>query len=274
MLDRAGDAHRDVELGRDDLAGLADLVVVGDEPRVHCGARGADGRAQLVGERVQEMEILAVAHASSPRDDHPRRGQLGPLRPGQLLSDETRRRAFRPLRNGRDRRAGRPVWRAIEGGATDGDHLDGIERLHRSQAVARVDGSHERIRSEDRRDVGDLRHVEQARDARHEILADRRGTGQHMSVVARQAGDEVCQGFGQCMFVGRCIHQQHLGHACDARGPCRSRFAGMPRDKHVHLGADPQRGGHRGARGVLDFAVGVFGNHQNGSHVRSPSLPS
>ena len=39
MLDRAGDADGDIELGRDDLAGLADLLVVGHIARVDRGAR-------------------------------------------------------------------------------------------------------------------------------------------------------------------------------------------------------------------------------------------
>ena len=48
MLDRAGDADGDVDFGRNDLAGLADLIVVGDLARIDCRARGADGCAQLV----------------------------------------------------------------------------------------------------------------------------------------------------------------------------------------------------------------------------------
>ena len=56
MLDRAGDADGDVELGRDDLAGLADLLVVRRIAGVDRGARGADGGAQLVGQR---LDVLA-----------------------------------------------------------------------------------------------------------------------------------------------------------------------------------------------------------------------
>ena len=54
VLDRARDADRDVELGRDDLAGLADLVVVRHEAGVDRGARGADRGAELVGERLED----------------------------------------------------------------------------------------------------------------------------------------------------------------------------------------------------------------------------
>ena len=69
VLDGAGDADGDVELGRHDLAGLADLVVVGHEAGVDRGARGADGGAELVGERLEHLEVLARAHAAAARDD-------------------------------------------------------------------------------------------------------------------------------------------------------------------------------------------------------------
>src|SRR6185369_13339396 len=39
MLDRTGNADREVQLRRDDLAGLADLVVVGHEPGIDCRTR-------------------------------------------------------------------------------------------------------------------------------------------------------------------------------------------------------------------------------------------
>src|SRR3546814_13996771 len=58
MLDRAGDADGDVKLWRDDLAGLADLVVVRHEAGIDGGAAGADGGAQLVGDRFDQLEIL------------------------------------------------------------------------------------------------------------------------------------------------------------------------------------------------------------------------
>ena len=47
MLDRTGDAERDVELGADGPAGLADLVQRRDPARVDDGAGGADGAAEL-----------------------------------------------------------------------------------------------------------------------------------------------------------------------------------------------------------------------------------
>src|SRR4029077_7513580 len=47
MLDGARDPDRDVELRCDDLAGLADLVVVRHKAGIDRGARGAYRRAEL-----------------------------------------------------------------------------------------------------------------------------------------------------------------------------------------------------------------------------------
>src|ERR1700690_3852911 len=58
MLDRAGDADRDVKLRCNNLAGLADLVVVGDEAGIDCGARRADRGPELVRDRLQQVEIV------------------------------------------------------------------------------------------------------------------------------------------------------------------------------------------------------------------------
>ena len=54
MLDGARNPDSDVELRRDDLAGLADLEVVGHEAGIHRGARGADRGAELVGHRFDK----------------------------------------------------------------------------------------------------------------------------------------------------------------------------------------------------------------------------
>ena len=70
MLDGAGNADGDVELRRDDLAGLADLIVIGRIAGVDRGAAGADGGAELVGERVEQaVELLVRAEGAAARDD-------------------------------------------------------------------------------------------------------------------------------------------------------------------------------------------------------------
>src|SRR5262245_21211207 len=58
VLDGARDTHGDVEVGRHDLAGLADLVVVRHIAGIDGGTAGAQARTQLVGERLQHLEVL------------------------------------------------------------------------------------------------------------------------------------------------------------------------------------------------------------------------
>src|SRR5579883_1074070 len=117
VLNGAGDADRDVELRRHDLAGLADLVIVRHETGIDRGARGADGGAELVGDAFEQAEIVARLHAAAAGDDDSRARQLRPLRFRQLGADIFRKagrtgtgRAFdggAAALGGRRRKAGR-----------------------------------------------------------------------------------------------------------------------------------------------------------------------
>jgi hypothetical protein len=88
VLDRTGDTDGDVQLRRDDLAGLADLHVVGHETRIDRGARRADGGAQLVGNALEELEVIAVLHAAAAGDHHRGGGQFRTIGLGDFLADE------------------------------------------------------------------------------------------------------------------------------------------------------------------------------------------
>ena len=93
------DADGDVQLRRDDLAGLADLPVVRRVARVDRGAAGAQGGAQLVGQRRQHLvELLARAQRAAAGDDDLGRGQFGPVALGDLAADEAATCRCRPRR--------------------------------------------------------------------------------------------------------------------------------------------------------------------------------
>src|SRR3546814_16977290 len=107
VLGGAGDADGDVEFGRDDLAGLADLIVVGRVTRIDRGARGAHPGAELVGERVEQcVELVGGPERPSARDDDPGAGELRPLALGDFGADEARQ-----ARIGRTAPIGRASWR-------------------------------------------------------------------------------------------------------------------------------------------------------------------
>ena len=91
MLDRARDADRDVNFGGDDLAGLADLEIVGNIARVDRGTAGADRGAQLVGQREDRgLERIRILERAAARDDDLGAGQFRTLALGNLRADEGR----------------------------------------------------------------------------------------------------------------------------------------------------------------------------------------
>src|SRR3546814_10427132 len=61
------------------------MVVVGHEAGVDRGTRGADGCAELVGDALQDDEVVAALHAAAAGNDDAGGGQLRALRPGELL---------------------------------------------------------------------------------------------------------------------------------------------------------------------------------------------
>src|SRR5581483_8515283 len=135
MLDRARDADGNVEIRRHDLAGLADLVVVGHVARVDRGAAGAEPGAQLVGQRLQDLEVVARAHAAAARDHDLGRGELRPLALGELGADIGRQALAALAADLFDRRRAAAPHR-LEVGRTDGDDLDLVGGLHRGHRVA------------------------------------------------------------------------------------------------------------------------------------------
>ncbi len=81
MLDRAGDADRDIDFGRDDLAGLADLIIVGRHSprRPRRGWRRRRRRACRRAARCIAWKCSLRAERAAARDDDLGAGQLRPL---------------------------------------------------------------------------------------------------------------------------------------------------------------------------------------------------
>src|SRR5689334_16124633 len=69
VLDRTGDRDREVQVRRDDLAGLTDLPVGGDHAGVGRGARSAHRGTEQIGELLEDLEVLAALHAAAAGDD-------------------------------------------------------------------------------------------------------------------------------------------------------------------------------------------------------------
>ena len=79
MLDGAGDADREVKLRRNDLAGLADLIVIRDKAGVDRSTAGAERGTELVGERFKQLlVVLATAQPTTTGDDDLGGTEFGP----------------------------------------------------------------------------------------------------------------------------------------------------------------------------------------------------
>ena len=59
VLDGAGDAQSDIDLGMHGLTGLADLVVSGDPAGVHAGTGGAHDAAQNLGQLLGQLDAAS-----------------------------------------------------------------------------------------------------------------------------------------------------------------------------------------------------------------------
>ena len=172
MLDRARDADRDVQLRRDDLAGLADLIVVRHEARIDCCARCAQRCVQLVGQRLEHLRVvLAVAETAATRDDDLRRRQFRTVQLRHFAAHELRNAGVGCRFDLLDRCAAAFGCDRIETGRAHRDDLDRISRLHRRDRVARVDRTLERVGAVHCGDVADLRDVELRGDTRRDVLA-------------------------------------------------------------------------------------------------------
>src|SRR5690606_11904788 len=131
VLDRTADPHGDVELGRDGLPRLSNLVRVRTPAGVNGGARGAHGCSQDVSQLLNVDVILGAAHPAATADDDAGLRQLRTLTTLGLELDHARPRLLDVdvhLFNLGDRislsLSGRPVIRADRRNGRLSDKLD------------------------------------------------------------------------------------------------------------------------------------------------------
>lgn len=142
VLDRPRDAHGQVQLRRDVLARLADLQAVVREAAVDGGAGRTDRRAQRVRQRRDEpVKLLLRLQATAAGHDALRGGQVRTLGLGELLGHPLGRAGGVGVRAVDDLGGAALCLGALEGGASDGDQLDGVSGLDGQDGVAGVDGA-------------------------------------------------------------------------------------------------------------------------------------
>src|SRR3954463_3795829 len=258
VLDRAGDAGREVELRRDGLAGLADLRGVRVPAGVDDRARGGDRAPERAGELLERLEALRVAQPAAAGDQDV--GVLDVHVRAALLAAVDHARLRRPRReldvDVLDRRA-RPIARA---------RLEGVQAPDDDAALAVA-------RRRDRRVAQDRALGEQlaaldphARDLhRHACVQPRREAGADLE--AEQAAAE--QGVPVAAVVHDLRHRvdhrlrQALGplRAVDLRGPVAAQGAAevvaqVVAAEHEHVALATELAGE--ARALGDGAEGVL----------------
>ncbi|MNR04342.1 hypothetical protein D3C85_1202900 [compost metagenome] len=258
---------------RDDLARLADLPIVRRVAGIDRGARSAQGGAQLVGQGIQDLEVLGAAQTAATRYHYARARQFRTVALGDFAAHE--RGQARIGDSGDLFHRTRTALRrdGVKAGRANGDDLDGIGRLHGGDGVAGVDRALEGIGRFHADDVGDLGHVELGRDARGHVLARGGGREQDVAVARRHSQHLGRHVLGQAVSQLRRVGQQHLGHASGLRGLIGHGARVGAGNQHMHIASDLGGGGD-GVQGcALELGVIVFGNNQR-RHVRPPSLRS
>ena len=141
MLDRTRNADRDIDFGRNDLAGLADLIVVGHIARVDRSAAGANGCAELVGEREDGgFEGRPVLQRTATRNDDLGAGQFGAFELDDFRTDKAGGAGIAVVPDTASTcRTAAGGFCLGKGGAANGDHLLGVRRLHGRNRVPGID---------------------------------------------------------------------------------------------------------------------------------------
>ena len=200
---------------------------------------------------------MILAEVSSGRSDFESSSPIKPERPGSAAAGA-----------GLDRRGAAFAGR-LEGGGAHGDHFLGIAGAHGLDRVAGIDRPLEGVRRHDLDDLGNLHHVEQRGDARHDVLTAR-GRRRHDRFVRLGQRDDQRRGrFRQHVLVRSRVRQQHFLDAVELGGGIGRRLALMASDQDMHVGAERLGGGQRFGGRILERFVVVFGEKQR-RHFRSP----
>src|SRR5690606_31052234 len=273
VLDGTGDADGDVQLRRNDLAGLADLHVVGYEAGVHRGTRGTDTGAQLVGQFVQHLEVVAVLHAAATGDHDLGTGQFGTVGLGQLLADEGGGAGVVGGADGFNGGTAPFGGDGVEAGGAHGDDLDRRVGLDGGDGVTGIDRALEGVGAFHGDDLGDLVDIQQGSDARQVVRAVGAGRGQDGAVAVADLGDQQGDVLRQQVGVGGVVGPQHLGDTGDPGGGVGHGATTGTGHQHLDVATDGLGSSHGVQGGGVQLGIVVFGNNQN-RHVRSPWLRS
>src|SRR5690606_5794173 len=241
--------------------------VVGHKACVHCSARGTYGSAQLVGQAVQQLEVVAVLHAATAGDHDLGTSQLGTVGLGQFFAHKGGGAGV--LGGGNRFHCGTATFggHGVEAGAAHGDDLDRGVGLDGGDGVTGIDRALEGVGAFDGDDLGDLVDVQQSGNARQVVLAVGAGRGQDVAVALAQLGDQQGDVLRQLVGVGGVVGQQDLGDTSHFGSGFSHGATTGTSDQDLNIATDGSGSSHGVQGGGIQFGVVVFSNNQN-RHVR------
>ncbi len=124
-------------------------------------------------------------------------------------------------------------------------------RLHGLDRVAGIDRPLESVGADHLQNFGDLRDVQLRRHARQKVFSAGRRRRQNGIVIAGERQDQRFHRLGDRMRIQRIVGDEDFLHPCQFRGRRRGAAATLPRDQHMHRGAQFRRRRH-------GFRGGVF----------------
>src|SRR5271165_3699947 len=172
VLDRPGDADRDVELRRHGAPGLADLELRGSIAGIASRAAGTQRRPERVGQRFEDLRELLFQRATSG-DDDARLAEVRPFALARLEREELHARGrgiVRSPRNILDRTLATGRLRRGKLGLSNAHDLYGSQNLQPSECIA---GVHRAAIAPLR--AFDLDHIDVRRIAGSELRRETRG---------------------------------------------------------------------------------------------------
>src|SRR5690606_13928152 len=248
------------------------LHVVGHEAGIHRGAGGTHGGAELVGDAVEHLEVVAVLHAATTGDNDLGGGQFRAVGLRQLLALEGGQAAVVDGGHRLDGGGTTAGGGCLEGGTAHGEGLDGITALHGGDHIAGIDRALEGVGRHHGADLGNGLHVEERGGAGQHVLAGGGGGGEDMAVILAELGDQRGDIFRQLVTVGGVVRHQHLADAGDLGGGLGGGAAILAGHQDVDVTADGLGRGNGVEGSGVKCVVAVLSNHQNAHQITFASF--
>ena len=272
MLDGAGDADGEVQLRRNDFAGLTDLQLIRHISGVDRGARRTDRGTQLFRKVEDQLELFGRAQRTATGHDPVGGLQVRTFAAAGLQADVAGVAGVGSLRaTALDLGAVVTLGGGRKRSTANGSNHDRVgRRLDRDDRVAGVDRALEAMAVQHFLHIGDLVDAKQCRHARHQVTAERGRGSENVAVVAGESSDLRGEPGGDGLRETGIGNREH---AADTFKPCslgRDFIGAIGKHHHIdRIDAEPAGAAQGLGGGRVECAGLMLGNDQYARHVRA-----